>query len=62
MNAKIDFDNFICEHEDKKLHTKSHEKFDINVQRQIDKHSKEYFNNKYDWQKHNVIHLCFGKY
>ena len=45
MNAKTDFDNFIREHDNTSLHTKSYEEINTNVQKQTDKNSEESFNN-----------------
>ena len=45
MDAKTDFDNFIREHDNTSLHTKSYEEINTNVQKQTDKNSEESFNN-----------------
>ena len=41
MNAKTDFDNFIREHDNTSLHTKSYEEINTNVQKQTDKTQKK---------------------
>ena len=47
MDEKTDFDNFIREHDNTSVHTKSYEEINTNVQKQTDKNSEENFNNNY---------------
>ena len=44
MDAKTDFNNFIWEHDNTSLHTKSYEEINTNAQKQTDKNSEENFN------------------